>query len=75
LDRETWFATWGPYLARARQEWIRIQIGTKTASPWDNLECGLWVGRRVDLLKRDGEVIQILGPVAQRIRRGAPPGV
>jgi len=38
-------------------------------SPWANLESFVWVGRRVDLLKRDGQVIQIPAFVAQLIRR------
>jgi hypothetical protein len=35
-------------------------------------ETFVWVGRRADILKRDGEVITIPAFVAQLIRRGAP---
>jgi hypothetical protein len=71
-DREAWFAAWAPYLERVDDHWIRVQIGTRVASPWDIRESFVWVGRRSDILKRDGVVIQIPAFVAQLIRRGAP---
>lgn len=71
-DREAWFAVWAPYLERVQAEWVRVQIGTRAASPWDVLETFVWVGRHSDLLRRDGEVIQIPAFVADLIRGGAP---
>jgi hypothetical protein len=71
-DRDAWFAAWGPYLARVEAEWIRVQMGTRAPSPWDIRESFVWVGRRLDLLKRDGDVIRIPSFVAELIRRGGP---
>jgi len=72
LDRDAWFAAWAPYLERVNAEWIRVQMGTRAPSPWDIRESFVWVGRRLDILKRDGQVIQIPAFVAELIRRGAP---
>jgi hypothetical protein len=70
-DRDAWFASWAPYLQRVDEEWIRVQIGTRAPSPWDIRESFVWVGRRLDILKRDGAVIQIPAFVAELVRRGA----
>lgn len=71
-DRDAWFATWGPYLDRVRAEWIQVQMVTRPVSPWGIRESFVWVGRRADILKRDGQVIEIPSFVAELIRRGAP---
>jgi hypothetical protein len=69
-DRDAWFAAWSPYLDRINAEWLRVQMGTRAPSPWDIRESFVWVGRRLDLLKRDGNVIQIPTFVVELIRRG-----
>jgi hypothetical protein len=69
-DREAWLNAWGPYLKQVDRAWIRIRFGTVPLSPWGDSYNSLWVGRTLDLLKRDGEVLTLSHGVATRLRRG-----
>jgi len=58
------------YFARIRQAWIPVNLWSRVPSPWGDGDSYVWVGRRQDLLKRDGEILRIRHDLAERIRRG-----
>jgi hypothetical protein len=39
-------------------------------TPWTDWKTSLWVGRRLDLIMRDGEIVPIPHSLAERVRRG-----
>lgn len=47
-----------------------IGLTSRRQTPWSDWKTSLWIGRRLDLIMRDGEIIRIPHSLAQRIRRG-----
>lgn len=58
------------YYERVRRHWLPVTIVTRPASPWGDGRTEVWIGRRLDLVMRDGEVVRVSHPLAERIRRG-----
>jgi hypothetical protein len=58
------------YWRRVRRHWLPVNIWTARPSPWGDDETSVWVGRRRDLVNRDGEIVRVPHSLAERIRRG-----
>lgn len=59
------------YYERVRRHWIPVNLWSARPTPWGDGSNFLWISRRGALLKRDGEVLRIPRPLAERVRRGA----
>lgn len=60
------------YYERVRRYWIPVNLWSARPTPWGDGANFVWISRRGALLKRDGEVLRIPRPLAERVRRGAP---
>jgi hypothetical protein len=58
------------YWQRVRRHWIPVNLWTARPSPWGDEETSVWIGRRRDLVNRDGEIVRVSRALAERIRRG-----
>ena len=57
------------YWERVRRHFIPIQLTSRRDTPWTDFNASLWVGRRLDLIIRDGEIVPIPRALAERVRR------
>lgn len=57
------------YWERVGRHFIPIQLTSRRDTPWTDFNVSLWVGRRLDLIIRDGEIVPIPGALAERVRR------
>jgi hypothetical protein len=57
------------YWERVRRLFIPIFVTSRRQSPWSDFNTSLWIGRRHDLLMRDGELVPIARALAERVRR------
>jgi hypothetical protein len=55
---------------RVKRHWIPVYLTSRRESPWSDSKSSLFVGKRRDLLLRDGEIVRIPHALAERIRRG-----
>lgn len=58
------------YWERVRWKYKPISLVSPRQSPWTDGKTSLWIGRKSDLLLRDGEVVPLAHALAERIRRG-----
>jgi hypothetical protein len=58
------------YWERVRRHYEPIQLVSRGESPWSDEKTSLWIGRRLDLIMRDGEIVRITHALATRVRRG-----
>jgi hypothetical protein len=58
------------YARRVERHWIRVYLSSERESPWSDGRTALWVGRKLDLVSRDGEIVRIPHELAERVRRG-----
>jgi len=58
------------YWNRVERVYRLIRLQSRRDSPWSDWKTSLWIGRRVDLILRDGELVRIPHALAERIRRG-----
>jgi hypothetical protein len=61
---------WAVYYARVRHTWAYVDLTSMPPTPWSDGTGDLWIGRRVDLLRRDGTVIALAPSLAATIRGG-----
>ncbi|HET9673283.1 MAG TPA: hypothetical protein VFP31_00615 [Gaiellaceae bacterium] len=59
------------YWERVRRHWLPIGVRSRRPSPWGDAEASLWIGRRLNLVRRGEEVLRVSPALAARIRRGA----
>jgi hypothetical protein len=57
------------YGDRLERHWIPVYLTSARRSPWSDGESRLWIGRRLDLIMRDGEIVRIPHALAERVRR------
>jgi hypothetical protein len=57
------------YWERVSRHFIPIQLTSRRVTPWTDFHTSLWLGRRQDLIMRDGEIVPIPGRLADRARR------
>jgi hypothetical protein len=69
LESAGGFVEWSRYYERVRKHWLPVSLWTARRSPWGDGDNFLWVGRRLPLLKRDGDVIAMSESLAACIRR------
>jgi hypothetical protein len=58
------------YWERVRRVFVPIRLESRRETPWSDFSASLWVGRRLDLIMRDGEIVRIPHALAERVRRG-----
>jgi hypothetical protein len=58
------------YARRVERHWLRVYVSSQRESPWSDGRTSLWVGRRLDLVSRDGEIVRIPHALAERVRHG-----
>lgn len=59
------------YYERVLSYWIPVNLWSARPTPWGDGANFVWISRRGALLKRDGEVLRIPRPLAERVRRAA----
>jgi hypothetical protein len=57
------------YARRVERHWMRVYVSSERQSPWSDGRTSLWVGRKLDLVSRDGEIVRIQHALAERVRR------
>lgn len=57
------------YWERVRRLFVPIALTARRESPWSDGLTSLWIGRRHDLLIRDGELVRLPHSLAERVRR------
>jgi hypothetical protein len=57
------------YWERVRRVFMPIRLESRRETPWSDFNASLWVGRRLDLIMRDGEIVRIPHALAERVRR------
>jgi hypothetical protein len=57
------------YWERVRRLYLPIELASRRETPWSDFHTSLWIGRKHDLVLRDGEVVRIPGALAVRVRR------
>jgi hypothetical protein len=58
------------YWKRVGRVYRDVQLVSRRDSPWSDWKSSLWIGRRLDLVMRDSEIVRIPHALAERIRRG-----
>jgi hypothetical protein len=58
------------YWNRVGRLYYDVQLASQRDSPWSDWKGTLWIGKRLDLLMRHGELVRIPHSLAERIRRG-----
>jgi hypothetical protein len=58
------------YWGRVHRHWLPVNLWTGRPSPWSDGNSFVWVGRRRDLIKRDGQIVRVRHDLAERVRRG-----
>jgi hypothetical protein len=58
------------YWERVRRLYKPVSVFSRRETPWTDFNASLWVGRRLDLIMRDGEIVPIPHSLAERVRRG-----
>lgn len=56
------------YWERVRRLFIPIGLISRRETPWSDLMTSLWIGRRQNLLIRDGEIVRVPPSLAERVR-------
>ena len=56
------------YWERVRSHFIPIELSARRETPWSDFRTSLWIGKRHDLLLRDGELVRIPHALAERVR-------
>jgi hypothetical protein len=57
------------YWESVRRLYIPITLEARRDTPWSDHKTSLWIGRRHDLLMRDGELVRVPRLLADRVRR------
>jgi hypothetical protein len=57
------------YWERVGRVFIPIYVTSRRESPWSDFNTSLWIGRRHNLLLRDGELVRLPPSLAAQIRR------
>lgn len=57
------------YWERVRSHFIPIELAARRETPWSDFRTSLWIGKRHDLVLRDGELVRIPHALAERVRR------
>jgi hypothetical protein len=57
------------YWERVRRHFVPIELVSRRETPWSDFKTSLWIGRRHNLVLRDGEVVRVPPALAERVRR------
>lgn len=57
------------YWERVGRIYQPIRLSSRRDSPWTDDKSWLWIGRKLDVIMRDGEIVPIANSLAERIRR------
>jgi hypothetical protein len=57
------------YWERVRRLFLPILVESRRITPWSDPMTSLWIGRRHDMLLRDGELVRVPHALAERVRR------
>jgi hypothetical protein len=57
------------YWERVHRFYLPIELTSRRETPWSDFHTSLWIGRKHDLVLRDGEVVRIPHALAEHVRR------
>jgi hypothetical protein len=57
------------YWKRVDRRYLSIHLSSRRETPWSDWKTSVWIGRKADVLMRDGELVRVPHGLAERIRR------